>query len=206
MLTRILQSIALTLIVLQCSCARHEQAVAQRQLAERARSTLGISIPCTVSCDDNGRGLTEGALVGAHKDTLRWSWDGLEGRRQVPKPHDGESDARYQARVDSFLAYPPHLVHVNGRALPLNSPAESVFIAVLWSAIGKDTVWQPLNHDSLVLEGMRYQLGRPTTGYLSRLNNGPRAARVARALQRQQRGMPAVLTSAEVESLKLMKR
>ena len=180
--------------------------MAQRQFAERVKSALGISLPCTVRCDDNGRGLTDGALIGANKDTLRWSWDGLEGRQRVPTPRVGEGKARYHARVDSFLGYPPHPVHVNGRVLALNSPAESVFIEALWSAIGKDTIWQPLNHDSLVLEGMRYQLGRPTTGYLSRLNNGPRAARVARALQRQQRGMPALLTSAEVESLKLLKR
>jgi len=180
--------------------------MAQRQLDDRAKSTLGISIPCIVRCDDNGRGLTEGALIGAHKDTLRWTWDGIEGRLGIPKARSGEGAVAYQARVDSFLAYPPHLVHVRGRALPLNSPAESVFIEVLWSAIGKDTVWQTASHDSLVLEGMRYQLGRPTTGYLSRLNNGPRAARVARALQRQQRGMPALLTSAEVESLTLLNR
>lgn len=203
---RAFQSIALMLLIAQCSCARHEPTMAQQRLAERAKSALGISIPCTVRCDDNGRGLTEGALIGVHRDTLLWSWDGIEDRLGIPKPRAGEDAVRYQARVDSFLAYPPHLVHVRGRILPLNSPAESAFIEVLWSAIGKDTVWQATNHDSLVLEGMRYQLGKPTTGYLSRLNNGPRAARVARALQRQQRGMPALLTSAEVESLRLLKR
>src|SRR5262249_56816159 len=183
MVARTLQLITVTLIIFQCSCARRQQTMAQRQLAERAKSTLGISIPCTVRCDDNGRGLTEGALIGAHKDTLLWSWDDSDGRQQIPRRRVGEEGPRYQARVDSFLGYPPKLVHVNGRALPLNSPAESVFIEILWSAIGKDTVWKPSDHDSVVLEGMRYELGRPTTGYLSRLNNGPRAARAARALQ-----------------------
>src|SRR5262249_61490949 len=113
MVARTLQLIAVTLIIFQCSCARRQQTMAQRQLAERAKSTLGISIPCTVRCDDNGGGLTNGALVGGHRDTLLWSWD-IGGQGQVPKRRAGEGEVRYQARVDSFLGYPPKLVHVNG--------------------------------------------------------------------------------------------
>jgi hypothetical protein len=207
---RVLQSIVLVLIFLQCSCAQDPRVVERRHFAARVKSLLGISFPCTVQCPDNGGGVVDGIFIGTSRDTMFWSWD-PGTRLRTPQRLPGEDDRRYEARVDSFQKYHlPYLVHVGGEALPLNSPAESVFIQVLRFTAGVDTVRHEMgpNQDSLALNRMHMDLGRPDNHYLERyelLNSRPRAAALARMLQRQQRGLTAFYTAAEVESLGRLK-
>jgi hypothetical protein len=181
------------LLALGIACARSEQAVTRQRLAVRAKSMFGISFPCSVRCSGpGGRAPIFGLLIGAHKDTLTWTWDAVEGRDLQPPP----PGMKRTAWVESVLAYPPHLVHVgpHGTPLPFKSPAESVFIDLLWSAIGSDSVFLPPDEDKVAVLMLR---DRGTTKdraleYLYRLHSGPYAASVARMLERQRRGLPGL--------------
>jgi hypothetical protein len=188
------------LLALGISCARDERAVARQQLAARVKSTFGISFPCSVRCARTLGNRDLGLLIGAHRDTLTWTWDAIEGRRIPPRPPN-MSGAQYNALAESILGYPAHLVHVgpHGTPLPLNSPAESVFIEVLWSAIGSDSVFVPEDKDKIaVLRSREWGTTKHLVqDYIYRLNSGPRAASVARALERQRRGLPAFRTHKE---------
>jgi hypothetical protein len=78
--------------------------------------------------------------------------------------------------------------------LPFKSPAESVFIDLLWSAIGPDSVFLPPDKDKMAVLELRDRgtMRNRALEYLYRLNSGPYAASVARALERQRRGLPGL--------------
>jgi hypothetical protein len=145
-------------------------------------------------------------LIGVEKDTLEWTWEGLGGRQDLvnnPPPGIREDPARYEAWVDSVSSYPPHLVHIGPHRtpLPVNSPAESVFIEVLWFAIGGDSVPVNVDREKVAVLQMRQWKAPPGKNlvydYMYRLYSGPRAAVVARALERQRRGLPAFQSHKE---------
>ena len=194
------------LLILGISCAGREKAIARRQFADRLESTFGLSFPCSVRCSPSHHGPTTGLLIGIEKDTLTWTWEGLGGRLDLvnnPPPGVKHVPGRWDVWVDSVTNYPPHLVHVGPQRtpLPVNSPAESVFIEALLYAIGSDSVRVPIDKDKIVVLQMRQWKAPPGRNlyldYLYRHDSGPTAAVVVRALERQRRGLPAFPTSKE---------
>lgn len=165
------------ILSITAACTRDPREAADRQSTTRINPALRLSMPCSlVWCGSYfDRGSQGGVLVGSAGDTLLWAW---AGGINVPTPpasvrHDR---ARFDSWADSMVRANPMPVYIGAKhyrepgATPLavGSPDESLFIRILWSAIGADSVphsyWRP----------------------------GPPAASIARALQRQRAGEPAV--------------
>ena len=166
-------------LVFVTACERDPRSIARRQLSARLESTFGISLPCSLRwCDSYLDGGSVGGLVVDRKgDSLQWAWSPLVpgpglGRRsrEASIPRD-----RLNAWADSILLATPHPVYVGAtyyraagaKPLPIAGPAESLFIQLLWQAVGADSVFRD--------------------GSLSRRKR-PLAASVARCLQRQRAG------------------
>jgi hypothetical protein len=159
-------------LLIAVSCERDSD---RERLAARVKATFGLTSPVTIRCSIPMDGPTRGLFIGARGESLTWTWDPIEGRGAGPPDFkrlwaSGMDRARLNDRVDSFLAYPPHLVHLGSNSQPLafRSPAESLFIQILWSSAGADTILVPPHH----MPGD--------------------ATMVAMMLKRQQRGLPAM--------------
>jgi len=167
------------ILVLEPACGRDTRSPADRQLSARTEAAFGISLPCSLrwcgSYLDGGS--VGGVLVDAKGDSLQWAW--YSGARTMPPmPESIRHDRmRSEAWVDSIMNSVPLLAYVGAkhfratgaRPLAVGSARESLFIHLLWNAIGADSVFK----DSVQSHEKR-----------------PRAANVARMLQRQRAGEP----------------
>lgn len=168
-------------LLIAAACTRDPRSAVDRRSATPINPALRISMPCSlVWCGSYfDRGSQGGVLVGSAGDTLLWAW---AGGINLPTPpasvrHDR---ARFDSWADSMVRANPMPVYIGAKhyrepgAVPLaiGSPDESLFIRILWSAIGADSV--------------------PTPTRIAKQRYGPRAAGVARALQKQRAGLPAV--------------
>lgn len=168
----------LALLVLLNACAQDSRRESHRLFVARVKSTFGITPPYSlIWCDSYlDGGSVGGVLIGGARDTLEWAC-GPGSRRIPPTPESIRHDsARQDAWVDSVLRSVPSRVYIGvkyyrepaGRPLAVGSPAESLFIQLLWAAVGPDTVFNYSSH---------------------KLQPGPLAANIARALQRQRAGL-----------------
>lgn len=174
------------ILLLTTTCTRDPRSVADRQLAIRVKTTFGISLPCSLAWCARylDGGSVGGVFVGAERDTLKWSWDGA--MREMPDvPGSIRHDPnRLNAWADSVVEAVPRLAYFGAshfrapgaRPLTVGSSSESLFIQLLWSAIGADSVFIPP-------PGKR--------------DKNPMAASVARALQRQRAGEHALQSGAQ---------
>lgn len=134
----------LLLCVVGCSPRRVEDVFASRVKAE-----LGLSPPCSLgwaeSYPDLGSG---GVLIDARGDSLPWAWG--PGATPMPLPpdaltHDPRamtawSDSVLQSfRRHAFIGA-KHVDDPGATPLAIGSPAESLFIQVLWTAVQRDSV------------------------------------------------------------------
>jgi len=179
--------LTLLLASIPLACNYNGRTVAERQFAARVQSTLGISLPCTLAwCSPYlDGGSFGGVLVGAKGDSLPWAY----GHGMIPPPATPSSIRHDRARVDawedSIVQSAPRLAYVGAKhyresgAMPLaiGSPAESLFIRVLWKAADGDTVGTPL-------PGEQPSPGRQAKRLI--------AANIARSLERQRAGLEGI--------------
>jgi hypothetical protein len=165
------------LLAFVTACERGPRSIAERHLATRIKSTFGISLPCSLRwCDSYLDGGSVGGVVVDRKgDSLQWAssplMPGLGSRSRAA----GIARDRLNAWVDSILLATPFPVYVGvtyyraagAKPLPIGGSAESLFIQLLWQAVGADSVFK---------DASRSHRKRPL------------AASVARCLQRQRAG------------------
>lgn len=154
------------------------QTAAERQLSTHLRSTFGMSLPCSlVWCDSYLDGGSMGGLiVDREADSLKWAWSALVPDLFSRARGADQHGARLEAWSDSVLSHTPHPVYIGikyyrdagGRPIGIGSPAESLFIQLLWYVVGSDSEFTHADYKR------------------------PRAASVARALQRQRARQPPI--------------
>jgi hypothetical protein len=150
------------------------RSLAERQLSVRTEAVFGISVPCSLGwCESYlDGGSVGGVLIDAKGDSLQWAWDGAG--RSAPGSWEAFHRDRvgFEAWVDSALNSAPRLAHIGGKhfrapgvqALEVGSTRESLFVQLLWVAVGADSVFRDTVWSS---------------------HKRPRAARVARILEKQ---------------------
>ena len=162
------------------ACERGPRSIAERRLSARLKTTFGISLPCSVMwCDSYSDGSMGGLIVDTGKDSLQWAWSPLVpwlGERARAANLHG---ARLDAWADSVLWHTPYPLLVgaayysaaDARPIAIGSSAESSFIQLLWYVVGADSEFIDADRTH---------------------HKSPFAASVARCLQRQRAGLPAM--------------
>jgi len=135
------------LIVCAVGCGRSPRA--EDGLASRVKSEFGLSLPCSlawVETAPDGSSMN-GVLVGAHGDSLPWAWGGAMTWPVPPEAitHDPGamtvwSDSIAQSIRRRGYVGARQVTDPAARPLAIGSPAESVFIQVLWTAVMRDSV------------------------------------------------------------------
>jgi hypothetical protein len=131
------------------SCGRTPRDSAEDELASRAKSEFGLSLPCSLAWAETYPDVAAGGvLVGARGDSLAWAWG--PGATPMPVPPDAISrDPRAMtAWSDSVVQAIRRRAYVGGKhvadpgatPLAIGSPAESLLIQILWSAVMRDSV------------------------------------------------------------------
>jgi hypothetical protein len=138
-----------TLLTGASGCGRAPRESAEGRLASRVKSEFGLSLPCSLAWAETYPDYAAGGvLVGARGDSLPWAWG--PGATPPPVPPDAISrDPRAMAAwSDSVVQAIRRRAYVGGKRiadpgatpLAIGSPAESLLIQILWSAVMRDSV------------------------------------------------------------------
>ena len=130
-------------------CGHSPRESAERELVSRMKSEFGLSLPCSLGWAESYPDVASGGvLVGARGDSLRWAWG--PGTTSLPVPpdavtHDGRamtawSDSVVRSIRRRAFVGAEHVADPGARPLAIGSPAESLFIQLLWSAVMRDSV------------------------------------------------------------------
>ena len=135
------------LIVCAVGCGRSPSA--EDVLASRVKSEFGLSLPCSLAWAETAPdGSTmSGALIGARGDSLPWAWGGAmtwpvppDAITHDPRAMTAWSDSIAQSMRRRAYVGASHVNDPGATQLAIGSPAESVFIQVLWTAVMRDSV------------------------------------------------------------------
>jgi hypothetical protein len=113
------------------------------------KSEFGLSLPCSLAwAETYPDAASGGVLVGARGDSLPWAWG--PGATSLPVPpdaitHDPSamtawSDSVVQSIRRRAFVGAKHVADPGATPLAIGSPAESLLIQVLWSAVMRDSV------------------------------------------------------------------
>lgn len=146
---RVALAVGLATLLFASGCGRTPRESAEGQFASRVKSEFGLSLPCSLSwAESYPDAASGGVLVGARGDSLPWAWG--PGATSLPVPpdaitHDPRamtawSDSVVQSIRRRAFVGAKHVADPGATALAIGSPAESLLIQVLWSAVMRDSV------------------------------------------------------------------
>ena len=147
--SRFASAVGLAALLCASGCGRAPRESAEGQLASRVKSEFGLSLPCSLAwAESYPDAASGGVLVGARGDSLPWAWG--PGATPLPVPpdaitHDPRamtawSDSVVQAIRRRAFVGAKHVADPGATPLAIGSPAESLLIQALWSAVMRDSV------------------------------------------------------------------
>jgi hypothetical protein len=117
--------------------------------ASRVKSEFGLSLPCSLAWAEtapDGSSMN-GVLIGTRGDSLPWAWGGAmtwpvppDAITHDPRAMTAWSDSIAQSIRRRGYVGAAQVTDPAAKPLAIGSPAESVFIQVLWTAVMRDSV------------------------------------------------------------------